>query len=246
MVLLGLLLIVLAAGAAVWLVLGSQSLTTPVDLSAGGAHVGLTPLALLIAGAAVLLVFGLGLAMIRGSVKRRRRPGREAKDAQRHAELEENIRADERTRADETHQSALVERDRVRDEEYQSQLAERDRARDEQERTRMAEAEARIRADERAKVENELRQRDAQTTPTRDAETATAVGGAAGYTGTHAADDAPNGGYSASDSPRPAEDDASTHAHAHEQSSDADEDPEGEPHLTVADKIMGRGPTGEA
>jgi hypothetical protein len=230
-VLLGLLLILLAAGAAVWLVLGSQSLTTPITLSTPGAHIGMTPLALLITGAVILLMFWLGLLLIRGSVKRRRRPGREAKEVQRQAELEENIRADERARAEETHQNALSERDRIRDEEFQSQLAERERVRDSEERTRMSEAETRIRADERAKVEDEFRQREPAYTGSHAADGTVDPGSAQGDEGSQRGDEA----SATTDST-----DASGPTEAPEQSG------RDQPYRTVADKLMGRGPTGEA
>jgi hypothetical protein len=158
-ILLGLILVIIALAAAVLLFLATDTLTTPIDLEAVGFKVGMTPLALLIAGAAVMLLLWLGLALIRGSVRRRSRPRREAKEAQRQAEFEENIRADERSRAEEMHQQSLADRDRVREQEFESRLAERDRARDEELRSRAREDEAQIRADERARVERELAQR---------------------------------------------------------------------------------------
>ncbi|MFC8504618.1 hypothetical protein ACFUC1_19875 [Pedococcus sp. NPDC057267] len=157
---LGLILAIIAIGAGVLLVLGTQSISTPVKMDFPGfPSVEMTPLALVIAGAAVLLLLWLGLGLIRGSVRRRSRPRREAKEAQRQAEFEENIRADERNRAEEAHQQAIAERDRVREQEFESRLAERDRAREEEYASRRAEDESRIRADERAQVERELADR---------------------------------------------------------------------------------------
>ena len=188
MIVFGLILVLLALAAGVVLFLATQSLTTPVDLELAGYNWGMTPLALLITGAVAMLLFWFGLGMIRGSAKRRRRPIREAKDADRQAKLEESIRADERARAEETHQSALAERDRVRDEEFQTRLADRDRERDselasrEEEFTsreqaaeqRARENEERVRADERRKVEQEF------ATRTGSVGTGTAAGTAAG------------------------------------------------------------------
>lgn len=159
MLVLGLLVVIVAVAAGVLLFLATQSLTTPVNLDAAGISVGMTPLALIIAGAVVLLLLWLGLALLRGSARRRARPRREAKEAQRQAEFEENIRADERNRAEETHQQAIAERDRVREQEFESRLAERDRAREEEYASRRSEDESRIRADERARVERELADR---------------------------------------------------------------------------------------
>ncbi len=175
MIVFGLILVLLALGAGVVLFLATQSLTTPVDLEVAGYTWGMTPLALLITGAAAMLLLFLGLGMIRGSVKRQRRPAREAKDAERQAKLEESIRADERASAEETHQGALAERDRVQDEELQARLAERDRERDRELASREEEFAAReqaavqrtranedrVRADERSKVEQELAGRTA-------------------------------------------------------------------------------------
>ena len=283
MVLIGLLLILIAIAAAAWLVIGTQSLTTPIDLDTPGFHVSATPLALLIAGAAVLVVLWLGLAAIRGSVKRRRRPGREAKDAQRQAEFEENIRADERARAEETHQGAMAERDRVREEEFSAKLGEHDRIRDADERTRLAEHEQRVRADERARVEEEHSRRNAEAA--RAAAASAGAGGAGGMAGAgatsaggaddagadvagrhegqadvdgHASDevydqhsdrdatpsgtrdtaselDAPDGDVSRADT---GADDAST-GDPNDESDD-----EGDRFRTVADRVMGRAPTG--
>lgn len=159
MLVLGLLVVIVAIAAGVLLFLATQSLTTPVNLDAAGISVGMTPLALIIAGAVVLLLLWLGLALLRGSARRRARPRREAKEAQRQAEFEENIRADERNRAEETHQQAIAERDRVREQEFESRLAERDRAREEEYASRRSEDESRIRTDERARVERELADR---------------------------------------------------------------------------------------
>ena len=264
MVLLGLLLILIAAGLAVWLVLGSQTLHTPINLNTPGFKIGMTPLAILVAGAVILLVFWLGLALIRGSVRRRRRPGRESKEEQRRAELEENIRADERARAEESHRTALTERDRVRDEEFASQLTERDRLRDEDERRRLAEAEQNARADERARIEEEFRQRFAMAGATGGTagagglegtegpgagglEGAAGAGAVAG-TARHSDPDAvPDGDLAtdphSSETTRFAPDGGTPHA---EQPNEGEDPGHTERFRTVADKLMGRGPTDEA
>jgi hypothetical protein len=246
-VLLGLLLILLAAGLAVWLVLGSQSLHTPVNLDTPGFKIGMTPLALLIAGAVILLVFWMGLALIRASVRRRRRPVRESKEEQRRAELEENIRADERSRAEETHRSALTDRDRVRDAEFESQLGERDRLRDEDERRRLADAEQNARADERARVEEEFRQRSATAGSTGGLEGAAGGDAAVGSARHRDPDAVPDGDMgtdpSSAETTRFAPEGGAPHA---EQAGDGEDAGHTERSRTVADKIMGRGPSDEA
>lgn len=264
MVLLGVLLVLVAAGAAVWLVLGSQAITAPVNLHTAGIKIGMTPLALLVAGAVILLVFWVGLALIRASVKRGRRPAREAREAQRQAEVEENIRADERSRAEETHRSALTERDRVREDEFRSRLADHDRLRDEAEQTRMAEAEQRIRADERRKVESEYRDRSGDAVAAGAASAGLAGGyddpasadttshdvGAGEYVGSHASNDA-TVTNAATDRADPNDATDTNAATDRADSNDATDTTEsGAPHhdrfRTVADKLMGREPTGEA
>lgn len=240
MVLLGVLLVLVAAGAAVWLVLGSQAVTAPVNLHTAGLKIGMTPLALLVAGAVILLVLWVGLALIRASVKRRRRPAREAREAQRQAELEENIRADERARAEETHRSAVAERDRVREDEFQSRLAERERVRDEEEQGRMTEAEQRIRADERRRVENEYQDRSGDALA---AETSTQSMAPTPRESTDPADGTTpmeSSGSAESNGPDPLA--ASNGPAPSAESSGSDH----ERFRTVADKIMGREPTGEA
>ena len=294
-VLLGVLLILVAIAAAAWLVVGSQSLTTPIDLPTPGMHVSMTPLAILIAGAAAMLLFWLGLALIRGSVRRRRRPAKEAKEAQRQAEFEENIRADERTRAEETHQGALAERDRVHDEELQSRLSERDRMHDEDLRSKLAdrdrsheddyrarqsEDEARIRADERAKVEHEHQARYAGGSRPEDADQSgvspAGAGAMGGATGAVTGQEAGGGSWpedTVFDQDRPAPDAGAEGERRYDEDVDGqdsrdgaegerrydedvddqsredgttDEQRHGDRFRTVADKIMGRGPTGEA
>ncbi|KRE56386.1 hypothetical protein ASG70_04470 [Phycicoccus sp. Soil748] len=172
-----------AIAAAVLLVMGALPLDTTATLEPSIFKFELTPLALLIAGAAIMLLLWLGLGMIRGSMKRRRRPGREAKEAQRRAELEESIRADERARADETHQGALAERDRLHDDDLQTKLAERDRQRDDEFRSREREIEDRVRAEERTKLEREFAGRQA----TAGAPVAAGVAGAGAGAGAGAA-----------------------------------------------------------
>ncbi|MGO4343702.1 hypothetical protein [Pedococcus sp. 2YAF34] len=184
MVLIGLLLVLVAIAAAVLLVMGALPLDTTATLEPSIFKFELTPLALLIAGAAIMLLLWLGLGMIRGSMKRRRRPGREAKEAQRRAELEESIRADERARADETHQGALAERDRLHDEDLQTKLTERDRQRDDEFRSREREIEDRVRAEERTKLEREFAGRHA----TSGAPVAAGVAGAGAGAGAAYAD----------------------------------------------------------
>lgn len=250
MILLGLILVLIAVAAAVLLFLATDTLMTPIDLEAAGFQVGMTPLALLIAGAAIMLLLWLGLAMIRGSVRRRSRPRREAKEAQRQAEFEENIRADERSRAEEMHQQTLADRDRVKEQEFESRWAERDRERDEEFRSRSTDDEARIRADERATVERELAERQAVPAEASPSEGRHAAAGAG--LGAAAATDRPYDRQRDTDASDVTADDTQTRddvAAASAASDDAaddrtqvlGEDPDdGRHERTVADKIMHR------
>jgi uncharacterized membrane protein len=79
-IVLGLILIVFAVAAGTLLFVGTQPLTEPVDIEAAGVTASVLPIVLLIAGAAVMLLVLLGLAMIRGSVRRKARRRREAKE----------------------------------------------------------------------------------------------------------------------------------------------------------------------
>jgi hypothetical protein len=177
-IVLGLILVLLSLGAGAILFLATDSIDKQTQMELAGYSWGMTPLAMLITGAIVMLLLWLGLALIRGSVKRRRRPAREAKEAERQAKIEESIRADERARAEEQHQSALAERDRVRDEEFQSRLAERDREREREFAIRQQEAEEQARAFERSRVEQELARRQSTT---GGGTAAAAVGAGAGF-----------------------------------------------------------------
>ena len=165
MVLLGLILVAVAVAAGVLLVLGAQPVSTPVDLDLSILKVSLTPLGLLVAGAAVLLLLWLGLAMIRGSVKRRRKPTRGGQGGPAPGRDRGELRADERARAEETHQAPSPSATASTDEELQAKLrrarppprrgvpdqpSERDHYHADDERSRASETEARIRADERA------------------------------------------------------------------------------------------------
>jgi flagellar biosynthesis component FlhA len=98
-IVLGLILIVLAVAAGALLFVGTQPLTEPVDLEAVGVTASVLPLVLLIAGAAVMLLFLLGLAMIRGSVRRKTRRRRESKELERKAEHEAQARREAEKRA---------------------------------------------------------------------------------------------------------------------------------------------------
>ena len=190
MVLLGLLLVIIALAAGVALFLGTEPLTSEVEFEVGVLNFVFTPLQLLIAGAAVMLLLALGLALIRGALARRRRARQQAKDAQRQAELEESVRRDERTRADEAHRSELAERERA----WEAERAERDRTREEEFEARRAELEQRIRLDERGRVAREVDPRQGHSATGSGDQVRAGTAGAAGVAaaasaGHHSSDD---------------------------------------------------------
>ena len=99
MIVLGLILIVLAVAAGALLFIATQPVTNQVALEALGVQAKVIPLVLLIAGAAVMLLLWLGLVMVRGSVRRKARRRREAKELERHAQAEAEARRAAEARA---------------------------------------------------------------------------------------------------------------------------------------------------
>ena len=81
MVLLGLILVLLAAAAGVLLILGTAQLTDTVDITILGGTLSLPPLTLLITGMVLISLFWLGWAMLRGGLRRGKRRRLEAKEA---------------------------------------------------------------------------------------------------------------------------------------------------------------------
>jgi hypothetical protein len=101
-IVLGLILIALAVAAGALLFIATQPLTDTVTLEALGVQAKVVPLALLIAGAAVLVLLWLGLVMVRGSVRRKARRRRENKELERQAEREAEARRAAEARADDS------------------------------------------------------------------------------------------------------------------------------------------------
>lgn len=117
MVLLGVILVLLAAGAGVLLFIGTAQITDTVDITILGGTLSLPPLTLLITGMVLISVFWLGWAMLRGGLRRGKRRRVEAKEAAAAAEarrLEEERRMQDEFAARERQ---LVEDRRRRDEE---------------------------------------------------------------------------------------------------------------------------------
>ncbi len=118
MVLLGVILVLLAAAAGVVLIAGTAQLTDSVDIELLGGTLSLPPLTLLITGMVVISVFWLGWAMLRGGLRRAKRRRVEAKEAaavdeaRRREEAEEQKRLQEESAARER---ALVEERRLRE-----------------------------------------------------------------------------------------------------------------------------------
>ena len=81
MVLLGVILVLLAAAAGVVLVAGTAQLTDSVQIDVLGGTLSIPPLTLLITGMVVISVFWLGWALLRGGLRRGKRRRVEAKEA---------------------------------------------------------------------------------------------------------------------------------------------------------------------
>lgn len=117
MVLLGVILVLLAAGAGVLLFAGTAQLTDTVDVSILGGTLSLPPLTLLVTGMVVISVFWLGWVLLRGGLRRGKRKRVEAKEA---AAAAEARRVAEEKRVQEefaTRERALLDERRRREEE---------------------------------------------------------------------------------------------------------------------------------
>lgn len=86
MILLGVILILIAAAAGISFYTGALQLTDTVDIEVLGGSISIPPVALLIAGAVIISVFWLGWALLRSGIKRSSRKRKEAKEAVRAAE----------------------------------------------------------------------------------------------------------------------------------------------------------------
>lgn len=107
MVLLGVVLILLAAGAGVLLFAGTARLTDTVDITILGGMLSLPPLTLLVTGMVVISVFWLGWALLRAGLRRGKRKRVEAKEAAaaaeaRRVEDERRVQDERRQREEET------------------------------------------------------------------------------------------------------------------------------------------------
>jgi type VI protein secretion system component VasK len=128
MVLLGVILVLLAAGAGVLLFLATAQITDTVDISILGGTLSLPPLTLLITGMVLISLFWLGWAMLRGGLRRAKRRRLEAKEAAAAAEarrVEDERRMQEEFAARERE---LVDERRRRDQETAALRAQEDTA----------------------------------------------------------------------------------------------------------------------
>ena len=81
MVVVGVVLVLLAAAAGVLLVVATGQLTDTVDIPVLGGTLSVPPLTLLVTGMVVITLFWLGWALLRGGVRRGKRRRVEAKEA---------------------------------------------------------------------------------------------------------------------------------------------------------------------
>lgn len=119
MVLLGVLLVLLAAGAGVVLVAGTAQLTDSVQIDVLGGTLSIPPLTLLVTGMVVISVFWLGWVILRSGLRRGRRHRAEAKEAAAAAEAKRIEQARETKRLQDefaAREQALIEERRLREE----------------------------------------------------------------------------------------------------------------------------------
>jgi hypothetical protein len=118
MVLLGVILVLLAAAAGVVLIAGTAQLTDSVQIDVLGGTLSIPPLTLLVTGMVVISVFWLGWVMLRGGLRRARRRRVEAKEAAAAAETRRREEAEEQKRLQDefaARERALVEERRLRE-----------------------------------------------------------------------------------------------------------------------------------
>ena len=116
MVLLGVILVLLAAAAGVVLVAGTAQLTDSVEIDVLGGTLSIPPLTLLVTGMVVISVFWLGWVLLRSGMRRSKRRRVEAKEA---AAARDAEHAEEQRRMQEefaARERALTEERRRREE----------------------------------------------------------------------------------------------------------------------------------
>ena len=115
MVLIGIVLILLAAGAGVALFAGTAQLEDTVDVGVLGGTLSLPPLALLITGMVVISLFWLGWALLRGGLRHNKKRRVQAKEDAAAAE-ERRIAEEKRLQAElSTRDEQLAEERRLRE-----------------------------------------------------------------------------------------------------------------------------------
>jgi hypothetical protein len=118
MVLLGVILVLLAAAAGVVLIAGTAQLTDSVQIDVLGGTLSIPPLTLLITGMVVISVFWLGWVMLRGGLRRAKRRRVEAKEAAAAEEARRREEAQEQKRLQDesaARERALLEERRLRE-----------------------------------------------------------------------------------------------------------------------------------
>ncbi len=121
MVILGIILILLAAAAAYFLFIGVSSITDNIEITMPLGTLELPPLAFLITGMVVISLFWLGWALLRGGTKRSARLRRESKEAAAKAKADA-VAADKRLKDETAAREAQLAAERRRHEEETAQL----------------------------------------------------------------------------------------------------------------------------
>ena len=122
MVLIGVILVLLAAAAGVVLIAGTAQITDSVQIDVLGGTLSIPPLTLLITGMVVISVFWLGWVLLRSGLRRGKRRRVEAKEAAAAAEAK-RVEEQKRTRDEFAAREQALNEERRRREEAESLVA---------------------------------------------------------------------------------------------------------------------------
>ncbi|MEO6791271.1 MAG: hypothetical protein ABI249_07255 [Ornithinibacter sp.] len=126
MIVLGVILVLIAAAVGLGLIAAMVQLTPSVELDVPGGTLSLPPVAVLVTGMVIVAVFWLGWVMLRSGVRRSRRQRAEAKDAARAAE-QARVEKEQQTKEEfAARERQLVEERRRHEEERAALLKEAD------------------------------------------------------------------------------------------------------------------------
>ncbi|MBK8731277.1 MAG: hypothetical protein IPM00_18935 [Tetrasphaera sp.] len=121
MIIIGLLLLILAAAVGTLLFIGTRDITATTGVPIFGGTLNLPPLALLIAGAITISIFWLGWALLRGGIRRSSRRRAEAKELARQ-EAADREAQEKKVQAEFAERERVLREERRRHEEEAAEL----------------------------------------------------------------------------------------------------------------------------